>query len=129
MGNRLREIHDKFPASLGLLCRGPYPACACFHWLGKASSTAFTTLAKRHRSGRDGHSLCGLVIPNSAMGDSLPDHESPRLSNAVWVQMHFDIYYGAVALPFALFLKGAPRLLVIAAWFLLMIFKRHFFIA
>ena|ERR1700739_496581 len=59
----------------------------------------------------------------------LPDHESPRLSNAVWVQMHFDIYYGAVALPFALFLKGAPRLLVIAAWFLLMIFKRYFFIA
>src|SRR6266566_4309195 len=43
------------------------------------------------------------------------NHESPRLSNAVWVQMHFDIYYGLVALPFAFFLKGVPRFLLIAA--------------
>ena|ERR1700739_1708261 len=78
MGDRLPEIHDKFPASLGLLCRGLYPARACFHWLGKASSTAFTTLAKRHRSGRDGHNLCGLVIPNSAMGDSFA---RPRIAS------------------------------------------------
>jgi hypothetical protein len=56
-------------------------------------------------------------------------HESPRLSNAVWVQVHLDIYYGVVALPFAFFLKGAPRFLLIAAWFLLQIFKGHFFIA
>jgi hypothetical protein len=43
--------------------------------------------------------------------------------------MHFDVYYGLVALPFTLFLKGGPRFLLIAAWLLLAIFKRHFFIA
>ena len=56
-------------------------------------------------------------------------HETPRLSNAAWVEKHFDIYYGLVALPFAFFLKAAPRFLLIAAWLLLAIFKRHFFIA
>src|SRR5580704_17559353 len=51
---------------------------------------------------------------------------SPRLQNAVEAQMNFDIYFGLAALPFAFFLKGAPRFLLIAAWFLRAIFKRHF---
>ncbi len=54
------------------------------------------------------------------------DHESPRLSNEVEMQMHSGIYYGLVALPFAFFLKGSPRFLLIAAWLLLAIFKGHF---
>jgi hypothetical protein len=57
------------------------------------------------------------------------DHEQLRSSNAVWMQMHFTIYYGLVALPFAFFLKGAPRFLLIAAWFLMAIFKSRFVIA
>jgi hypothetical protein len=56
------------------------------------------------------------------------NRESLRLSNAVEAQMNFDIYYGFVALPFAFFLKGAPRILLIVAWLVLQIFKRHFFI-
>ena|SRR5215467_6155804 len=97
----------------------------------------WTKLIRRHLPHwRNGIALASMVIiaadwlfQTLLWVIPLPDHESPRLSSAVWMQMHFDIYYGAVALPLALFLKGAPRLLLIAAWFLLRIFIGHFFIA
>ena len=48
-----------------------------------------------------------------------------RFYDATWMQMYFDL----AALPLALALKGVPRLLMVAAWFLIQVYRGSFFIA
>jgi len=38
------------------------------------------------------------------------------------------MYYDLAALPFAFALKGIPRLLMVAAWFLIQMYRGSFFI-
>ena len=50
-----------------------------------------------------------------------------RFHDPSWMKML--MYYDLAALPFAFALKGMPRLLMVAAWFLTQLFRGSFFIA
>ena len=50
-----------------------------------------------------------------------------RFYDATWMQM--QMYFDLAALPLAFALKGVPRLLIVAAWFLIQVYRGSFFIA
>jgi len=50
-----------------------------------------------------------------------------RFYDATWMQM--QMYFDLAALPLAFALKGVPRLLMVAAWFLIQVYRGSFFIA
>jgi hypothetical protein len=43
--------------------------------------------------------------------------------------LDFGIYFSPVGMVASVFLRGFPRLLIIAAWFLMAVFAGHFYIA
>jgi hypothetical protein len=43
--------------------------------------------------------------------------------------MQMQMYFDLAALPLAFALKGVPRLLIVAAWFLIQVYRGSFFIA
>ena len=53
----------------------------------------------------------------------------PSMSNMPWIAPYWGIYFVPVGMVATLFLRGFPRLLLVAAWVLTFVFMGHFYIA
>lgn len=58
----------------------------------------------------------------------LPSASLTRFYDANWMLM-MQLYCDLAALPLVLALKGTPRLLMVAAWFLIQLYRGSFVIA